>query len=206
MKKIVCLVLAMLLFATTAMAAVTSKTTADLIHVDVTIENATEEREETPYIAPVVLPENEEDMTPEEKAVAEVVNTEYDKLTATAQTTKVETYFGNVKDETGADVDLREMLGAEENEELNVHEFGPVTAGGFTVEDGKATAALSFATQYEENTEVVVMIGLVAEDGTVAWQAFKGVAMETGAIKVTFPAEVLVAIQSGTALMAIVSK
>ncbi|MGN0779383.1 MAG: hypothetical protein ACI4MJ_09570 [Aristaeellaceae bacterium] len=180
MKKIVCLVLAMLLFATTAMAT-PSKTVVDLNDAETSVPGATM-------------------AASQDAAAAATAQNEYSKL---LNATTPETYFGTVAGEGGEVVDVRELLGAEAGDTLNVHEFGPVAASGFTMEDDKATVTLSFATPYD--TDVVVMIGLVAEDGTVAWNAFKGEAVN-GSIKVEFPAEILVAIQNGTALMAIVSK
>lgn len=217
MKKILSLILAtMLCLSAAAMAeSVPSKTTFDMTEFKVTAEN--QETSEEVYLLPVN--ELTVDVTePEIQKHVEVCNVEIEKLAAVTETESVETYFGEVKDSEGNVIDLKQMLEVEDEETLNVFEFGPVVAGGFEEECGKVTATMLFATPYEENEPVIVLIGIVTvhEDGTqtVEWTAFEGVAMaavegqeETyGCISVELTPEIVLAIQNGMALMAVVSK
>lgn len=214
MKKIVCLVLALMVCASAAAMAesVPSKTVADLTRFEVAAEN--QPGDATIYLMPV----NEVtmgEMLPEYQERIDSCKKEMGKLAASET---VESYFGDVTDANGNAVDMKTLLGAGEDETLNVFEFCSVIAGGFQEDSGKVTATMLFSTPYEEGEKVLVMIGLVTvlEDGTqeVVWQAFEGVGVgvveaeeETyGSIQVGLTPEIVAAIQEGTALMAVVSK
>lgn len=174
MKKIVCLVLALLLCVTaTAFAEyIPSRTTADLIRFDVVAENQPGDADI--YLMPV----NEAtvgEMLPEYQARIDVCQTEIDKLAAGPD---VSTYFegatygwksdtdGEEDDDTP--VDLHEMLGLEPDAILNVFEFCPTIAGGFQEDCGVVTATMLFSTPYKKDEKVAVMVGVVEymdEDG-----------------------------------------
>lgn len=212
MKKIVAVLLALVLcLSAAAMAATSSKSNSDLTRFDVEAENQPDD--ENIYLLPV----NEVtvgETLPDYQERIDVCEVEIGKL-ATSPT--VVEYFENVTDAEGNEVDLRELLGVEEDAELNVFEFCPAIADGFEEDCGKVTATMLFSTPYEKDQPVVVMIGIVTilEDGTqeVDWQAFEGVGLGEmegdegtyGAIRVELTPEVVNAIQDEMALMAVVS-
>lgn len=184
MKKFACLLAALMLCCTAVASAeyVPSKTVANLTQIETT---------SGAYIA-----------VTDEAAKVELCNDEIAKLGAATAVT----YFTNVKDVAGNEVALKDLLGTEE---LNVYEFVPVTAGNFDDVTGDVIATLLFATPYAADAKVIVMIGLVtfAEDATVIdWTALEGTVNADGAVEVAFPAALSLAIQNGTALLAVVSK
>lgn len=206
MKKIACIVLALLLCLSMAAMAesVPSRTTTDLTTVTVAAENMPADANFTLTPITEVDPAN---MTPEMQVRVEACNAEIAKLNESGNAVE---YFGEVTDANGNAVSLTELLGTDE---VNVYEFFPLSAEGFEVEYGAVTATMVFSTPYEEGQQVAVLVGIVTEnaDGTqsVAWQVFDGVgtsAAEGSGIKVTFTPEILEQVQNGTALMAIVSR
>lgn len=204
MKKIVCLLVALMLCLSSAAFAesVPSKTTGDLTKFEVAVENA--ENASGFYVAPVA----ESDDANQDRAQA--CQAEISKLVASE---KVAAYFGEVKDAAGNTVSLTEVLGTDT---LNVHEFCAIKAGGFDEQFGKVTANMLFSTPYAAGEKVIVMIGIVTinADGTqtVAWTAYEGVGVQVdsvenqGCIQVALDPATVLAIQQGTALLAIVSK
>ena len=185
MKKIVCLVLALLCVSVMAVAESTpSKTTADLTLIQTSAANLPEGASFT--LAPVTT------------ARAEIA-----KL---AQSASVAEYFGTVTDSEGNEINLTEILGADA---LNVYEFLPLVVDGYDPAYGNVTATMEFSTPYEEGERVVVLVGLVtvAEDGTeaMAWTALPGLGTSNGGIEVEFTPEIMVQIQEGTAMMTVVS-
>ena len=196
MKKFICLLFALVLCLSVAMAeSVPSKTTSDMTEVkDVVAENLPADAGFT-----VTIPVEEE--------VVAVANTEVSKLVEAAKTADVTTYFGTVTDSKGNEVVLTELL---ETETVNVFEFMPIEVKEYVEEYGSVNVTLTFSTPYAKDEKVVVLLGLVTvnEDGTqtVAWTAYEGVVVDEGAIQVEFDPETLKMIQDGTALIAIVSK
>lgn len=182
MKKLVCLVLALVCFATVAMAeSVPSKSTADMVSVEVKGDAGI-------VVAPV------ED-TAENQVVIAKCNAEIEKLAAAAS---VAAYFGEVKNAAGEIVTL--------GDGLTVAEFLPLTVANYEETAGNVTVSFQLATPYAAGETVIVLVGIVAEDGAVEWTAFEAVGTGVnGAIEVEFTSEVLLAIQNGTALMAVVS-
>lgn len=70
---------------------------------------------------------------------------------------------------------------------------------------------MQFSTPYEKDEKVIVLIGLAKEnqDGvqSIEWTAYEGIGVEEqGCIQVELDPEIILAIQNGTALLAIVSK
>ena len=235
MKKVFSLVLALALcltavaFAEDVAVVTPSKTLDDLTVIEVEIEGGT--GSETIALVPPVEEMTEEVREKYEEQVA-VCNAEIEKLQEIVkqEEVKVEEYFGEVKSSTGETVDLREVLGVKEDEKLEVLEFCPVMATGFAPIEEKTgdetevaevekpiKATMLFSTPYQEGEKVAVMIGIVTtlEDGTqnIDWQVFEGVgvaakngqAETSGAIQVELSKEIVLAIQNGTALMAVVS-
>lgn len=209
MKKFMSFVLAMMLCLSTAALAenVPSKNTGDMIQFEVTVEQTVGDT--TPVLAPVTA---QNAQTPEQQAKVEKCEQEIAKLN---ESPSIEAYFGEVKNSAGETVDLKAMLGTDT---LNVFEFCPVMAEGFAEANGQVSAKLVFSTPYEKGQKVVVMIGIVttAADGstTVTWHAFEGEGLGEvqgagatfGGIEVALSAEIVLAIQSGEAMMAVVSK
>ena len=66
------------------------------------------------------------------------------------------------------------------------------------------TVNMQFATAYEEGQKVLVLIGLISEE-SIAWKAFDGESVN-GGVQVELPEEIIMQIQNGKALMAVVSK
>ncbi len=89
---------------------------------------------------------------------------------------------------------------------LTVAEFLPLTVANYEETAGNVIVSFQLATPYAAGETVIVLVGIVAEDGAVEWTAFEAVGTGVnGAIEVEFTPEVLLAIQNGTALMAVVS-
>ena len=200
MKKIVCLVLALLCVSVMAVAESTpSKTTADLTLIQTSAANLPEGASFT--LAPVTtaraadLPDYEERVAACEAEIAKL-----------AQSASVAEYFGTVTDSEGNEINLTEILGADA---LNVYEFLPLVVEGYDPAYGNVTATMEVSTPYEEGEQVVVLVGLatVAEDGTeaMAWTALPGLGTSNGGIEVEFTPEIMVQIQEGTAMMTVVS-
>lgn len=194
MKKLVCLVLVLLCFVAVAAAeSVPSKSTADMVVVtEIVTEDGT--------VVPGLVVEAVTDPVAYEKAV-EVCSQEIEKLVAS---TSVEEYFGEVRDTEGNVVSLTEALGAEN---VTVNEFVPVVVDNYNAELGNVKVSFKFSTPYEAGKKVVVLVGIVDPlTGEVEWVALEGEGTgDDGAIAVEFTPEVLEAIQSGTAMMAVVS-
>lgn len=181
MKKLVCLVLALVCFATVAMAeSVPSKSTADMVTVEVKGNPGG------------VLVEIVEDI-PENRAVIAKRNEEIEKLAASASAVA---YFGEVKNVAGETVTLAD--------DATVAEFEALAVSGYEETMGNLTVDFQLATPYAVGETATMLIGIVAEDGAVEWTAFEAVGTGVnGAIEVEFTPEVLLAIQNGTGLMAV---
>lgn len=206
MKKFTCLVIALMLCMTaTAFAeSIPSRMTDDMTIVEVETENP--QTDSGFFIKPVV----EEDVDYQNRI--DTCNAEIEKL---AVSSDVETYFGEVIDNEGNAVSIKEILGTDT---LNVFEFCPLIAGGYEESYGKVIAKMIFSTPYEKDEKVVVMIGLVTVDEngvqTIQWIAYEGiglgsvegVAEEMGGIQVELDPEIVKAIEEGITLLAVVSK
>lgn len=225
-KKLFCLMLALMLCLTsvvvlaeetadtetvteeTAVVAVPSKTAEDMTHIEVDVEN-TEEDASGFFIRDVQETEEEYQTRLDACAV------EIEKMAAAES---FEEYFADATDFSGNAVDLDEALEVTETEELKVYECLPVIAGGYKEEFGKVNVKMLFPTPYEVGQKVMVMIGFVTinEDGTqtVQWIAYDGYGIEStvddvtlqGCIQTILDPEIVEAIESGLALVAIVSK
>ena len=101
--------------------------------------------------------------------------------------------------------------------ECQIFEYCPIIAGGFEKGCGEVEAQMLFATPYEKDEDVVVMIGIVTEHEddtrTIEWYAFEGEGMELlsdipeaeGRIKVELPEEMVLLILERNAMLAIIS-
>ena len=205
MRKTLALVLALMLcMSATAMAEfVPSKTTGSMTNFTATAENLPEGASFT--LGTLLL---EGELTPEqEKLLASCES----QLAALSKSESVAAYFGAVVNANGEPVSLSDLLGTSE---LKVYEFCPIVADSFDLSYGNVTAQLLFSTPYEAGEEVAVLVGIIAEDETVAWTAFDGVVKEAveqddasyGCIEVVFTPEIIAAIQENPAILAVVSK
>lgn len=207
MKKMVVLLLVLAILASVGALAesVPSKTTGDLIRFEVVRENLPAEADFF-YIRPI-----EEDEVEYQREL-EICQGEIVKL---AKEESVVDYFTYVKDPDGADVDLKEMLGAEQ---LNVYEYCPFVAGNYDLTYGNVRVRMLFSTPYEVDERVAVLIGFeqTNADGTISifWTAYEGIGVATdedateeqGCIEVELDPDIVLAVQEKTALLAIVSK
>lgn len=170
-KKFVSIfVAAMMCMASVAFAEpVPSKGAMDLNNFEVVPENLPEGMTaDDLFIAPVteqVMGENLHDY----QARLDICQLEINKL---AQFPNVEEYFGEITDAEGNVVTLAQILGIELKEgevlPLNVFEFCPLIVGGYEEVFGKVTATMLFATPYEKDEKVAVMIGIVNQDEDAA--------------------------------------
>ena len=196
MKKLFCLILVLVCIGSAALAAtVPSKTTADLT-TTTEVTTATGEAIDTLVVTPVA--DTEEARVQYEQKLA-VCNEELTKLaTIVEQTNSVEEYFGDVTNTQGEAVSL---------ENKSIDEFRPLVVEGVeTIGDANVKVGFNLATVYEKDQVVVVLIGLVDPlTGEVNWVALEGVGTEDGGIVVEFTAELLMAVQTGDAIMAVAS-
>ncbi len=131
------------------------------------------------------------------------ITPEQQKEIAIAQTKVIEEYFGDVVSVAGEATTLTAILGTET---ATVQEFFPVVVAGFEKDCGDATMKLTATKLYTVEDKVTVLVGLVAEDGTVTWQECETVVAEDGTLQIMFTEETLLAIQNGTALLAVVGE
>ncbi len=214
MKKMLALVLTLILCtlaATSALAtAVPSKTVDDMTDVAVRPQaaGATDEGTEPGVLLTVVTKED-----PRYEATRPVVEGEIQKLSAAEDPAD---YFVEVVDRYGNPVSLKELL---DTDELKVYEFDAIIASGYSDRglEEDVTVELRFATPYEKGEKVLVTIGVpvTGPDGTPGfrWIVFEGEGVGTeegaeleGGVIVTLSPEMILAIEQGGAMMAVVSK
>lgn len=193
-KKFISLLLAVVLCLsiTVAASAAPSVTTKDLTQFAVAAPKKD--------VAPVEMAEAKAS-----DPVAQVCKDEIAKL----KDADVVEYFGEVKDANGKAVDLTEKLGSSE---LKVQEMCAVTVKGY--ESGSVKVTMKFSTPYEAGEKVVVLIGLVGDDGAIEWIAVDGTVLaaedgkpETeGRIQIELSAKLMEKIGDNTVLVAVVSK
>lgn len=193
MKKLFCLILVLICIGTAAMAeSVPSKSTADLVE---TVAVTTETGVAAPdlVIAPVV------DAVEYQQKV-EICQNEIQKL---AESASVEEYFGEVKDSEGNAVSVKEVL---EAQNLTVNEFMPLVVNNYDASYGKVKVNFKLSTPYTWNEKVVVLVGIVNPvTGLVEWTMFDGIGTIDGNLEVEFTPEILAAVQSSDAMMAVAS-
>lgn len=198
MKKIISLLIALVLCLGAASAEVIpSKTTADMTKFEISGENLPAD---SGFVFDIVTVD---DVEMEEKYLL------YEsELAVLAESESLDAYFGAVKTQEGEEINLAEVLAAEE---VNVHEFWAVYASNYDEAYGDVTITMYFATPYEAEEKALVLLGIVneAEDGaqTIEWTAYEAIGVGTeGAIEVVLTPEIILAVQNGNALMAIASK
>ncbi len=202
MKKIVALLISVsMLFAATAFAAegIPSKTSADIGSAAVELAQPANTTTVTEGVA------TEEEGHAIEFAPTEVAETVLEEL---AQAEAISDYFKNIVDVEDNPVKLTEMLDTDEAS-LEIHEFSGLTATGFEEGCGDVTATLKFATPFEVDQKVIVLIG-VTEENETKWVALEGIGVDSdelgeGCIKVVVPENLVLAVQQNAGLIAIVS-
>ena len=127
-----------------------------------------------------------------------------DKLAKAEEEGKLAEFYSDLKDESGADVSLQEMLGTEA---IAVYEVVPLVCENYDDAYETMTVSFAFSTPYEEDEQVIVVVLIPdPETGALKKIALKGVGNSENGIDVEFPPEVLKAIENGTATMTIISK
>lgn len=192
MKKLICLVLALMLCmgAVAAMAA-PSPTTDDM-------NETTTNKPKTSTLVVKTIDLN----SAEYKALVEKCLAELEKL---ENSESVAVYFGEVIDSEGNKVPFAELFG---EDALTVCEMMPIVVENYDESLGDVKITLQFATPFEKGEEVVVLIGLIdGQTGEVEWYALKGVGTGVnGAVEVVVTSKMMVAIQNGQALIAVLKK
>lgn len=184
MKKIIALVLSLVLLCSASAVfadATPSKTTADLVAAEVAVENPVEGK--TPALEAAT-----------EQADLDAAAAELAKLTEQG----VDAYFG-----AEAVAAVAAILG--EGAEVSVDEFLPIKVVDYEEGMGDATITLEFPTAYAAGEKVAILVGL-PEGDAIVWNVYEGVGLENGQVQFTLPADVMLAIVNGTALVAVVSK
>ena len=192
MKKLICLVLALMLCmgAVAAMAA-PSPTTDDMN------ETTTNKPKTSTLVVKTIDPNSAEYKALVEKCLAELEKLENSESVAV--------YFGEVIDSEGNKVPFAELFG---EDALTVCEMMPIVVENYDESLGDVKITLQFATPFEKGEEVVVLIGLIdGQIGEVEWYALKGVGTGVnGAVEVVVTSKMMVAIQNGQALIAVLKK
>ena len=185
MKKIMALLITFTMLACSFAVAesVPSKTTGDMTMFEIDVENPGNE-------GPVLYAEPSESA---DAALIDLINAD-----------SIEAYFADAVTVDGKPAVITEMLELS-SQELNIYEFTGCFAHGFVDDCGRVIGKMTFATPYPEGEKVIAMIGIVKKD-YVQWTALEGTADETGAIVAVFPQDLVLAIQNGTAMIAIISK
>lgn len=201
---ILALVTTICLFAVVQAESVPSISTGDMTDFEVKADNLPADAK---IVVSTITPTEEK--TEEMQKKIDLCNAEIEKLAQ--EDVSIEEYFGELTNEEGEPIVLSEILGLdEETEELNIHEFCPLTVSGYEEEYGQIGMELSFATVYPAGEKVIVMVGILKVDAngvqTIEWTVFEGIGTNAGSIEVEFTPEILLAAQEGTAMMAIVSK
>lgn len=110
---------------------------------------------------------------------------------------------GSVADFFGAAADaVANILG---EGEYAVNEMLPVYAENYDKSMGPQDITLTFATPYEKDTDVAVMLGFKAGDA-VEWNAFAGKVLDGSAVLVKLDPATILRVQDNNALLAVVSK
>ena len=196
LRNIIALTLALSLLCTMTALGASSKTTKDEPYVVIDVEN---DMGTGPWIGLV-----DSDLADSEVQVISEISS-------------ITEFFASARDESGNTLDLTAMLNASEDQ-LIVHELNGVDAGGFTEGCGHVTAYFHFPTVYQLGGDVVVIIGIAQnpqaeahEDKNIVWTGFPGEVVKSPkgrgeVIKVTFPEEMVLAIQNKQAIIVIVDQ
>lgn len=206
MKKMICLILALVLcMGAVAAMAVSSPTTDDMY--DTSSNKGSTKKEEPATLVVDLVTGNE--MTEAEKA--KLAN-ELAVLNAAKESGNVLSYYDAeknadgatviVKNEAGEPATVAEAVAAAGIENPIVNEMMPLYVQNVEAVDGKAVVSHTFPTQYAKGETVVVVIEVVDSQGNIIRYVLEGKGAEdgSGALIVEYPAEVLLAAQNNAAL------
>ena len=211
MKKIVCVLFALLCLPAFVLAESTpSITTTDMVTVTMEPDLNPNLPADSGLVAILV---QEEDAVLVEQYIqnVELCKEEIAKLSENIDqsgtedgTAGVEAYFGEIKDAEGNTVVLSELLSAQA---LSVNEFMPVVVENYDRSYGAVTMTFQFKTPYAKDETVVVLIGIQDPvTGEIVWTAFEGTGVgEDGAVQVEFAESMMEMIQNNISLLAVVS-
>ena len=134
----------------------------------------------------------------EDKELIAWANEELERLIASENP---QTYFDQA----------REIKALIEDPPYEVNEFWPVIAANYESSLGNVLAKFMFATPYEPDTKVAVLVGFkigVDEEGKtiMEWHTFEGYVMQDSGVVTELDPETVERIETATALIAIVSK
>lgn len=88
---------------------------------------------------------------------------------------------------------------------LKMNEFVAIETKNFDTSYGDVETKIQVASTYTNGQKVVAVVGYVGADGKMVWVPIDA-EVENGLVKVVFPADVLEAINNGTASLAILSE
>lgn len=88
---------------------------------------------------------------------------------------------------------------------LKMNEFVAIETKNFDTSYGDVETKIQVASTYTNGQKVVAVVGYVGADGKMVWVPIDA-EVENGLVKVVFPADVLDAINNGTASLAILSE
>ena len=182
MKKIIALVLALALLTLTGAALATGSNDGDKYNTATTTTTTTTTTNAETKKAFIF------DFS-DKKELIEWANSELAKL---KEAESVKAYFGLAD----------EVLG---EGEYFVNELQPVYAANYEESMGEQEIKLTFATPYEKDASVLVMLGFKAGDG-VAWNTFAGKVADGSAIVFKLDPATILRVQENNALLAIVNK
>jgi hypothetical protein len=190
-KKIIGFLLALVMVSVSAMAfatAVPSKTTQDMVKpVGVTVQAGAS------TAIQVSTPADEAATALATKVLGEISSY------VQQQANPVINYF-----DQGVQEQVAALLPAGTNlSTINMNEFTTIKIDGYSEENGDLTASFEFATKYEDGQAIVAMVG-VEVDGTMTWTALKAEVVD-GIVKITFPEAVVKLMQTGNAVLSILS-
>ena len=108
-------------------------------------------------------------------------------------------YFGD-----DVKAELEALLPGVDVDALQLNELTAITVTGYSIINGSLTINCVFPTKYTVGQNVAVVIG-VQQNGVMVWKVFTATVLADGSLNVTLPADVLLSIQSGTAVIAVLN-
>lgn len=187
MKKLTLLALALMMLVSSAFAASSpSITNKDMYKVTTT---TTTPAQETDPLAGLVIRIDPE--TDDAKAVLEKI-----KSDAAGKDSLVDAVFAEQAEA------VKGLLKVEKLDEVKLIELASLIVSGYKQEMGAIQANLAFPTLFDANLPLVAMIGMIEND-TVAWEPLLGTANAQGEVVLTLSPELLLKVQAGNAVIAI---
>lgn len=181
------LVLALVMMASVALAAVPSKTTADLVKTGAIVSESG-----------AVLPS---DFTVSVAAESIAANTELAKILAfvTAKNEPVANYFN---DDVKAEI-IKLLPAGTDLSKLVMNEFFPIDAIKYDASYGNIAVTFQCATVYKDGQNIVALLGIVNDsDASVTWMPLQAEVVN-GNVVIHFTQEALLAMANGNAMIAI---